>query len=51
MMDQTPMAMLAAHQHELFMTYREAGFTEDQALKLLAYWAAAQAANDEGDQE
>lgn len=47
-MSDTPMAMLAAHQHEMFLTYREAGFTEDQALKLLAYWAAAQTSNDEG---
>ena len=49
-MDQTPMAMLAAHQHELFLTYREAGFTEDQALKLIAYWAAAQSADSDEDE-
>lgn len=47
MTSDTPMAMLAAHQHELFLTYREAGFTEDQALKLIAYWAAAQTSNDD----
>jgi hypothetical protein len=36
----TPLMNLARHHHELFMCYVEVGFTENQALKLLAYWSA-----------
>ena len=33
----TPFSQSAAQVHEVFKTYTEAGFTEDQALKLIAY--------------
>ena len=33
----TPMGASAAMMHELFTSYMDAGFTEDQALRLLAY--------------
>jgi len=43
----TPLMSLARHQHELFTCYIAVGFTEEQALKLLAYWAAAQGTDEE----
>jgi hypothetical protein len=37
----TGLAVSAVAQHELFLAYREAGFTETQALVLVAEFVAA----------
>lgn len=34
--DQTPLQVLATQMHEFYQTLRAVGFTEDQALRLVA---------------
>ena len=36
--DISPLQQAAASSHEMFQTWVDAGFTEDQALRLIAYW-------------
>lgn len=46
---QTPLGTAAGAIHELFISYMGAGFTEDQALKLLGFTLAAAARQDSDD--
>lgn len=46
-----PLVAAAVTMHSLFVAYRDAGFTEDQALRLVAYVvASAQAPANPPDQ-
>jgi hypothetical protein len=49
MNDMTPLAQEALGVHVMFTAFVEGGFTEDQAIRLVAIWLAERGRNEGGE--